>query len=313
MGEASMNRCSRRWLWAVSLALLLAFPAGASATSRIWVSPRGSDAGLGTKGSPFATLGRAQKAVRQSLRLQPNADVAVILRGGTYRMKAPLKLAGGDSGRHGHDVVYRAYWGEHPLVSGAMRVPGSAWSPFGKGTGIWRARVGKVRSREFYVNGQRASRASTGEYPAGFLPSWNGGGLESGIEYLPSIEPGGLNPASWGDPTKWTNVGDIEAVILTQWKTMSVPLRSVTPAAGSTPGLLHMVEPAWRTPTSSSAPMASRGFRAFGRSPASKTRCSSSTRRGSGTWTKRTAGSTTCPTHGKTCGPPTSSCPSSKA
>jgi hypothetical protein len=246
MGRPSTNRCSRRWPWLVFLALLLAFPAGASATSRIWVSPRGSDSGLGTKASPFATLRRTQKAVRQSLRLQPNVDVVVILRGGSYRMKGPLKLTGRDSGRHDHDVVFRAYRAERPLISGSVRVPGSAWSPFGKETGIWRARVGKVSSRELYVNGQRASRAATAEYPAGFLPNWDGGGPESGIEYLPSIEPSGLNPAAWGDPAKWTDVGDIEAVILTQWKTMSVPLRSITPAAGSTPGLLHMAEPAWK-------------------------------------------------------------------
>lgn len=246
MGRPWTNRRSRCLLSALLLSSLLAFPTAASAAVRIWVSPTGSDSNPGAKAAPFATLGRAQKAVRHSLRLQPNADVAVILRGGTYRLKSPLKLTARDSGRHGHDVVYRAYRGERPLISGAVRVPGSAWAPFGKGTGIWRARVGKISSRELYVNGQRASRASTGEYPAGFLPSWNEGGPESGIEYLPSIEPGGLNPAGWGDPTKWTNVGEIEAVILTQWKTMSVPLSSVTPAVGSTPGLLHMAEPAWK-------------------------------------------------------------------
>jgi hypothetical protein len=240
------SRFARWWLGVLLLTSVLAFPAVASATSRIWVSPRGSDSDAGTKAAPFATLGRAQKAVRQLLRLEPDAGVVVILRGGVYRLERPLELTARDSGRQGHDVVWRAYRGERPLVSGAVRVPGSAWSRFGKETNLWRARVGKVATRELYVDGQRAIRASTGEYPAGFLPSWNGSGPESGIEYLPSIEPNGLNQASWGDPSKWTNVGDIEAVILTQWKTMSVPLRSIAPAAGSTPGLLHMAEPAWK-------------------------------------------------------------------
>jgi hypothetical protein len=247
MGRPSANRRSRQnRTWALLALALLAFPGTASAAERIWVSPAGSDSGLGTKAVPFATLGRAQKAVRKSLRLRPNADVVVTLRGGTYRMTQPLKLDALDSGRGRHDVVYRAYRGERPLISGGVRVPGTAWAPFGKGTGIWRARVGKVGSRELYVNGQRATRAATGEYPAGFRPSWNEGGPESGIEYLPSIEPSGLNPAASGDPTKWTNVGDIEATILTQWKTMSVPLSSIVPAVGSTPGLLRMAEPAWK-------------------------------------------------------------------
>jgi hypothetical protein len=226
--------------------LALAFPAAAGATAYIWVSPRGSDAGAGTKADPLATLAGAQKAARRSLRLHPNADVTVILRGGVYRLKHPLKLSAGDSARRGHRVVYRAFDGERPTISGARRVPGSAWSLFDRQAGIWRARVGKVRTRELYVDGQRATRAASGEYPAGFRPAWNGGGPGSGIEYLPTVQPEGLNPAAWGDPAEWTNVGAIEAVILTQWKTMSVPLRSVVPASGSAPGLLRMAEPAWQ-------------------------------------------------------------------
>jgi hypothetical protein len=225
--------------------VLLALPAGASA-ARIWVSPRGSDANPGTKAAPFATLERAQKAERRSLRLQPKADVTVILRGGTYRLQSPLKLTAADSARNGHAVVYRAFDGERPVLSGAVRVPGSAWSLFDQKAGVWRARVGAVSTRELYVDGERQTRAATGEYPAGFRPNWNAGGPEGGIEYLPTIQPSGLNPASWGDPTTWTDVGDIEAVIDTQWKTMTVPLSSVTPASGSTPGLLHMAEPAWK-------------------------------------------------------------------
>jgi len=232
-------------LLALAVIVLLAFPGAASATNRFWVSPHGSNASPGTKAAPFATLGRAQKAVRKSLRLQPKADVVVLLRGGVYRLEGPLNLNSSDSGRHGNRVLWRAYEGERPLLSGAVRVPGRAWSLYDKGADIWRARVGKVQTRELYVNGERASRASTGEYPAGFRPSWNEGGPNSGIEYLPTLEPGGLNPAAWGDPTQWTNVDGVEAVILTQWKTMSVPLRSVVPASGSTPGLLRMAEPAW--------------------------------------------------------------------
>lgn len=75
MGRPSTNRCPRHWAWALFALSLLAFPGTASAANRIWVSPDGSDSGLGTKAAPFATLSRAQKAVRQSLRLRPNADV----------------------------------------------------------------------------------------------------------------------------------------------------------------------------------------------------------------------------------------------
>jgi hypothetical protein len=224
---------------------VIAAPASAAGAQSFWLSPSGSDSGAGTKAAPFASLQRAQRAVRQTLRRQPNTDVQVIMRGGVYRLDRPLKLTAADSARGGHDVVYRAYRGERPVISGGERVPGSSWSLYDSKDNIWRARVGKVKSRELYVNGRREQIASTGAYPAGFRPSWNDGGPDTGIEYLPTIKPNGLNPSSWGDPTMWTNVRDIQAVIQTQWKMMSVPLSSITPAQGSTPGLLRMEEPAW--------------------------------------------------------------------
>jgi hypothetical protein len=232
--------------WAPLLLLLAAFPATSSAALRIWVSPRGSDANPGTKAAPLATLGAAQGAARRSLRLRPGRSVAVILRGGTYRLYHPLKMTPRDSARGGQMVVYRAFGGERPVISGAARVPGSAWRRWDRGANIWRAKVGKVSTRELYVDGERETRAATGEYPAGFRPSWSEGGPDSGIAFLPTIEPGGLNPASWGNPAEWSDPGAVEAVIDTQWKTMTVPVSSVVPASGSTPGLLRMAEPAWR-------------------------------------------------------------------
>lgn len=248
MGPLALSSARRRVPLAALAALLalIVLPAFASAaTVRFWVSPRGADSAPGSKAAPFRTLARAQRAVRSELSHGPAADVVVVLRGGTYRLEAPLKLTWRDSGRGDHTVAYRAYDGERPLISGAVRVPASAWKKYG-GTGIWRARVGKLSSRELYVNGRRATRAQSGEYPAGFRPAWNGGGSGSGIEYLPTLQPGGLNPASWGDPTSWTDPGAVEAVIDTQWKTMTVPVSSVVAARESTPGLLKMAEPAWR-------------------------------------------------------------------
>ena len=229
---------------ALILGALLVLPTAAAATTRIWVSPRGDNADPGTKAAPLRTLAAAQRAARRAVRAQPSSDVVVLLRGGTYRLKEPLRMSWRDSGRRGHTVAYRAYDGERPLISGAARVPGSAWKRYDAEANIWRAPVG-IATRELYVNGKRATRARTSDYPAGFRPAWNEGGAASGIEYLPTLAPAGLNPAGWGDPTTWSNPKDVEAVIDTQWKTMTVPLASVTPAQGSTPGLLRMTEPAW--------------------------------------------------------------------
>ena len=206
----------------------------------IWVSPHGKDSGAGSKSSPYRTLEKARDAAR-AVNSSQGQDIVIVLRGGTYRLERPLTLGAEDSGSKGNMTIYRSAEGERAVISGAKEVPGNAWSLQEPGSNIWRAQVGHQESRQLYVNGQRATRAQSTDFPVGFLPHWTPDGVGSGIQYQVT----GLNPVSWGDPTSWTNVKDIEAVIDTQWKTMSVPLAGVTaPAAGGV-GLLSMVQPAW--------------------------------------------------------------------
>ncbi len=200
-----------------------------------YVSPTGSDANPGTEAAPFKTLQQAQNVVR----LLPdsayqNQDVYILLRGGTYRMQEPLVLNWTDSGRKGNNVVYRAYPGETPVVSGAIQVPG----PWTNVAGIWHASVPVgTATRQLYVNGNRAQRARTTFYPAGFRPNYTPlAPATNGIEY---IQAPALNPPAWVDPTMWTNQADIEAVIITQWKMMRVPVSSISTT------LITMQEPAW--------------------------------------------------------------------
>ena len=163
-------------------------------------------------------------------------------------MGEPLVLDWRDSGRNGSEVVYRAAPGEHPVISGSIRV--GNWSLHDANSGIHRAFVGPCESRQLYVNGQRAVRARTASYPAGFRPAYTGIPLTGGIEFIPTD----LNPERWRDPAKWKNPQDIEAVIVTQWKMMSVPLYSITPHLeyasdssdlSSKTGLITLREPAW--------------------------------------------------------------------
>lgn len=238
----SGRRWHRRLIAGALPAILLAIPSTAAGAERIWVSPHGSDANPGSKSAPVATPHEAQRRVRRSLRLRPSRGVTVILREGTYRLRKPLKISAADSAAGGRRVTYRAAPGERPVISGGMRVPRSAWSRFDRKADVWRARVGEVHTRELYVDGRRATRAATEEYPAGFRPTWNGGGPGSGIEYIPTD----LNPAAWRDPAAWSRPQDVEAMILTQWKTMSVPVSSVVPPASPEPGLLRMEMPGWK-------------------------------------------------------------------
>ncbi len=200
-----------------------------------WVSTEGNDAGPGTKEQPFLTLQRARDAVRA---LPSSAfkdqDVYVYIEEGTYRLEDPLVLTAIDSGRHGHDVVYSAAPKKDPIISGAIQVVD--WSLYDGMLGIYRAKIGAYNSRQLYVNGNRAVRAQTTLYPAGFLPSWTDGG----IDYIITS----LNPGAWQDPTLWQNPQEIEAVIVTQWKMMRVPLNSIN-SSSPVSGLITLQDPAW--------------------------------------------------------------------
>src|SRR3954452_702135 len=101
----------RLTLLAAAAVAVIAFSAiPAQANVRVFVAPGGSDAAAGTKASPFATLARAQERVRE-LTPTMSSDIVVNLRGGTYRLAAPLALseAAGDSGQNGYRVIYQAY------------------------------------------------------------------------------------------------------------------------------------------------------------------------------------------------------------
>jgi hypothetical protein len=90
-----------------------------------------------------------------------------------------------------------------------------------------------------------------GGIPAGFrpnpvlpdpLPSQNTPfTIEGGIDFIPTE----LNPAGWRDPAHWHRPGQVEVVIVTQWKMMRVPVRSVHPSDGCKPGTIRLAQPGW--------------------------------------------------------------------
>ena len=239
-----------------------------------WVTTTGNDLGDGTQENPFLTIGRAQSAVRAVL-AEPGplgSDVIVNVDGGTYELLSTLEFGPADSGRDGHTVIYRAAAGEKPVISGGRAV--TDWTPvtdpglvLDPGVQLWRASVGPgVDSRQLYIDGERGIRAESNPagtlevpvYPLGFRPTDDQIPGVSGIQYIPNAwnlaeDPTALN---WFDPNSWTNVGDIEAVLNTQWKTMSVPLDEVLPQSPLIPsliaefddtpvGLITLQDPAW--------------------------------------------------------------------
>lgn len=201
---------------------------------KFYVATNGNDSNPGSESAPFQSLERARDAVRSL----PNSafedqDVYVLLRDGTYRITQPFQLSPVNSGRKVHDVVYASYPNETAVISGGVQI--TNWSLHDALLNIYVADAPQQKSRQLYVNETRAVRAQTTPYPVAFLPSLSGGG----IQYIMTA----MNPAAWRDPSLWTNPSDIEAVILTQWKMMRVPVSSISSFLGA--GLLTMQEPAW--------------------------------------------------------------------
>ena len=222
------------------LGAILAGWTSVAASAAIWVSPAGDDSNAGTEAAPFRTLEHAAGAAAAS-----PAAVTVYLADGTYRLTRPLVFGPG-----GPPIEFRAVAGANPVISGAVQIKG--WTLHDKSRNIYRASAGSYVSRHLYVDGRRATRARTDSpgdnIPAGFRPSPIVPAssnprpvITGGIQYIPTT----LNAAGWRDPAKWTHVRDIEAVIETQWKMMSVPLDAVTPSTSTKPGLITLRQPGW--------------------------------------------------------------------
>ncbi|HOE61332.1 MAG TPA: right-handed parallel beta-helix repeat-containing protein [Kiritimatiellia bacterium] len=147
-----------------------------------WVAPDGKDTDPGTKERPFATLARARDAVRALRQAEPDRDILVLFRSGTYPIEGPIGFSPEDSGRAGGRITYAAAPNATPVISGGRRITG--FEPCGDG--IWKttvpnARDGKWRIEQLYVNGSRAVRART---PNGHYA------------YIDSIVETGIDPAT---------------------------------------------------------------------------------------------------------------------
>src|SRR5262249_19233093 len=83
------------------------------------------------------------------------SDAIVYLRGGTYELEEPLVFQAEDSGHNGHSVIYMAYPGEHPVITGGARISG--WIP--AENGVYKANTNGLQFRQLYVNGEPRIRA----------------------------------------------------------------------------------------------------------------------------------------------------------
>ena len=134
----------KRPLPIITLLFALVLPAFAQP---YYIAPDGNDTNPGTLEKPFASLQRAQQAVRQ----KPGA---VFLRGGTYYLPATLVFTAQDSGTKDAPVIFQAYENEKPVISGGVKLENLDWQPYTNG--IFQAKVpDDLQTEEIFVNGER--------------------------------------------------------------------------------------------------------------------------------------------------------------
>jgi len=170
-----------------------------------YVAPTGNDAtNPGTVEKPFASLPRAQAAVRQK-------SGEVFLRGGTYYLSHPLDFSAADSGTSESPVVFQAYPNEQPVISGGVRLERLDWQPFTNG--IFATTVpADLRTEELFVNGERQILARYPNYDprAQYFDGFAADAISTNRSARWADPTGGyfhaMHPALWGDFT-WRITG----------------------------------------------------------------------------------------------------------
>jgi hypothetical protein len=132
---------------------------------RVYVAANGDDRNSGSEAEPFATLYRAQSAVRD-LKKKSRQPIAVIVRAGTHYLQQPLVFGPEDSGTAEAPVSYCSYSGEQATLSGGHRL-GCRWTPYRDG--IMQCALPKLKGdgiyfTQLFVNGQRQIRARYPNY-----------------------------------------------------------------------------------------------------------------------------------------------------
>ena len=157
----------------LAIFLLLAL---ASNAADIYVSPKGSDANIGSKDQPLATVSAALRKARELRRLNDASisdGIHIILRGGVYVLHETIFIRAEDAGTGDSPTFIEAAAGEQPVLSGGVMINGwkkllsqkTGLSAAAKGN-LWMADVPMVNGelfefRQLWVNDVKAVRAKS--------------------------------------------------------------------------------------------------------------------------------------------------------
>jgi hypothetical protein len=219
----------------VIVSLLPAAGAG-SESADFYVALNGNDAWSGKLAAPnpagtdgpFASLARARNAVRALKSVGgPPTPLTVMIREGKYFLHDALTFTNDDSGTAQAPITYRAYPGEHPVLSGGRRVTG--WKTY-RGqilvADLPDSKGGKGKARQLFLNGKRQIRARWPNLDPND-PLYGGwlfmqGPAEKGSIAAFQYVQGAL-PHHWAKPSE----GEVEFYLGSgQWRS-TVPIQSI--------------------------------------------------------------------------------------
>lgn len=239
-----------RVLFASSLVLISVVGCGADGSSNqtntaagqpdtigaIYASPNGAGSAC-TLDAPCSITAAQHLARTASARA--TADVAVYLRGGTYVLSEPLTFDSRDSAANGFRVVYQAYQGETPVISGGRKITGWTQVP---GSAEWQAVApAGIIPRQLYVNGRRAVRASSDASILGTLTKTAYGYTTANTTIQSWRNPSRIEFVYTGNP----NAGSA-------WTQSRCGVASITAITGGS--AITMQQPCWNNATTQKPP-----------------------------------------------------------
>ena len=240
------------FLWAAGTLLF-------AESNTFYISPAGNDSWSGRladaaeNDGPFATIERAQQAVRELKKSnEVTGPVYVYFRSGAYLLTQEILFTPQDSGERDARVIYSSFQNEKILISGGQKL--TDWRLLQDNR--WICDVPQVRSKnrhfqQLFVNGERRTRARTPN--EGFFrvkdPMEKDGTPFHEDRFKFGFYPGNLL-------SNWRNINDVQIILHHFWSDAHCAIASIN----SESLVVTLKTPAWRKFTDDNTELGARYF-----------------------------------------------------
>ncbi len=187
------------------------------APADIYISTKGADTNPGSREKPFATIERAQKAVRELVAAGLKKDIRVELCNGIFFFDKTLTMDAADSGTDTYSITWSGAGDKATRISGGRRITG--WKK--KDKNVWETTIPEVKSgqwifEELFVNGRRATMAR-----------------DPNTGYFRVVRPGKDNHTSFyyrgNDIRPYKKFEQAAVILLSEWNTSRIRIAGVNP------------------------------------------------------------------------------------